>query len=121
MVEKKLKIGAHIRATRVRRGMKQSELAVRTGLQPSAISQFETGQRDPSPENLRKVAKALDVSTDYLLTGHEPLSAPGPQLQAVVRYAQSMSRDDLEMLRDFAELLAKKAASRIKEDRDAHP
>ena len=34
---------------------------------PSAISHFETGGRKPSFDNLRRLADALDVTTDYLL------------------------------------------------------
>jgi transcriptional regulator with XRE-family HTH domain len=49
------------------RGLSQSDLATKTGLQPAAISHFETGARRPSFENLRRLAVALDVSTDYLL------------------------------------------------------
>ena len=35
--------------------------------QASAISHFETGTRKPSFDNLRRLADALDVTTDYLL------------------------------------------------------
>lgn len=56
-----------LRAARDYRGLTQGELAERTGLQPSAISHFETGVRKPSFDNLRLLADKLDVTTDYLL------------------------------------------------------
>lgn len=56
-----------LRAAREKRDLSQEELATRTGLQPSAISHFETGSRKPSFDNLRRLADALDVTTDYLL------------------------------------------------------
>lgn len=49
------------------RGFSQDELAGRTGLKPAAISHFETGTRKPSFDNLRKLADALTVTSDYLL------------------------------------------------------
>jgi len=56
-----------LRAAREYRGLTQGELAQRTGLQPSAVSHFETGVRKPSFDNLRLLADKLDVTTDYLL------------------------------------------------------
>lgn len=49
------------------RELNQDELAERTGLQPAAISHFETGARKPSFDNLRKLADALRVTSDYLM------------------------------------------------------
>ena len=49
------------------RGMSQVELAKATGLPPSSIAHFEGGGRKPSFDNLRKLANALNVTTDYLL------------------------------------------------------
>jgi transcriptional regulator with XRE-family HTH domain len=104
-----------LRDAREVRKLTQADVARRTGLQPSAISQFETGQREPSHENLRKLASALGVTTDFLLNGTESVSVSAPQLRAVVRYAQSMSGDDLDMLKEFAEMLAKKAKAKLNE------
>ncbi|TRZ57850.1 MAG: XRE family transcriptional regulator [Rhodocyclaceae bacterium] len=56
-----------LRCAREYRGLNQGELAERAGLQPSAISHFETGTRKPSFDNLRLLADTLDVTTDYLL------------------------------------------------------
>lgn len=49
------------------RKLTQSDLARKAGLQPSAIAHFEAGRRKPSFANIRTLAIALDVSTDYLL------------------------------------------------------
>ena len=51
------------------RGLTQEKLAERSGLPPTSISHFENpqGTRKPSFDNLRRLAKALEVSTDYLL------------------------------------------------------
>jgi transcriptional regulator with XRE-family HTH domain len=94
-----------IRGARERRGLKQVELAQRAGLQPSAISQFENGQREPSPENLCRLADALGVTVDYLL-GRDKPELTGPQIQAVFRHAQKMDQDKLDELERFAKFLA---------------
>jgi transcriptional regulator with XRE-family HTH domain len=58
---------ARLRAARCRRRLPQGEVAERAFLDPSAISHFEGGHRAPSLANLRKLALAVGVSTDYLL------------------------------------------------------
>lgn len=104
-----------LREIREKRGLRQAELAKKMGLQPSAISQFETGAREPSTENIQKLASALEVTTDYLLAGTKELDFGGPRLRAVLQIAQNMSENDLEMLANFAEMLANKGKSRIVE------
>jgi len=56
-----------LREARERRKLSQGELANKAGFQSSAISHFETGTRKPSFDNLRRLADALNVTTDYLL------------------------------------------------------
>jgi transcriptional regulator with XRE-family HTH domain len=109
------KTADRIREARERRAMKQVELAQRAGLQPSAISQFENGQREPSPENLCRLADALGVTVDYLL-GRDKLQLAGPQIRSVVRHAEDMDQETLDELERFSRFLAeqdkrKKAAT----------
>jgi transcriptional regulator with XRE-family HTH domain len=49
------------------RGLNQSELARKAGMQPSAIAHFEAGRRKPSFANIRALAVALNTTADYLL------------------------------------------------------
>ena len=58
---------ARLREARELRDLNQGALAEKAGMQASAISHFETGSRKPSFDNLRRLADALDVTTDYLL------------------------------------------------------
>jgi DNA-binding XRE family transcriptional regulator len=48
------------------RGLTQKELAEIIGVQQAAIAQFESGKRDPSVKQLKKIATALDVEMDDL-------------------------------------------------------
>ena len=50
-------------------GLTQEALAEKCDLTPQAVSYAESGKRAMRPESLMKLAKALDVSADYLLTG----------------------------------------------------
>ena len=59
--------GERLMAARMKRDMNQAELAKKAGLQPAAIGHFERGRRKPSFANVRALAKALNVSSDYLL------------------------------------------------------
>ena len=101
-----------LRSAREHRQLSQSELATRAGLQPSAVSHFETGRRSPSFDNLKRLADALDVTTDYLLGRVDQpkgnTMAAGPTINALFRDAEKMSQDDLETLAGFAKMLAKK-------------
>lgn len=56
-----------LRGARERAWMTQARLAALAGLTPDWISQYETGRRKPSMDNLVRLADALRVSTDSLL------------------------------------------------------
>lgn len=59
--------GHNLRATRESCCMTQTELAAKTGLQPSAISHFEAGRREPSIRNLTRLCHSLETTPDVLL------------------------------------------------------
>ena len=62
-------LGARIAALRREAGLSQAELARRLQISASAMGMYEQGRREPSAEMLVDLAKELEVSTDYLLTG----------------------------------------------------
>lgn len=59
--------GERLLQAREARSLTQTELARLTSLQPSAIGHFEKNRRKPSFANIRTLAKALNVSSDFLL------------------------------------------------------
>lgn len=59
--------GQRLKEARERQGLSQSQLAERSQLQPSAIAHFEAGRRKPSFDNVRRLATALGVSSDFLI------------------------------------------------------
>jgi len=106
-----------LRAAREKRRLSQGELADRARFQASAISHFETGTRRPSFDNLRRLADALGVTTDYLLgrvTDAQALAGA----DKLHRHFDRLSNDDREMAEDFLKLLADKAENRAKKRGD---
>jgi transcriptional regulator with XRE-family HTH domain len=101
-----------LRAAREMRSLSQSELAEKAGFQPSAISHFETGGRSPSFDNLKRLADALSVTTDYLLGRSEHPTISGPMAGKLFRHAEKLTDDDLQALDSMAEALAKKNAKK---------
>lgn len=59
--------GNRIRQSRNKKNWSQQELANKIGTSKSVISGYETGKNDPSQTVVLKLAKALDVSINYLM------------------------------------------------------
>ncbi|MCI9077379.1 MAG: helix-turn-helix transcriptional regulator [Lachnospiraceae bacterium] len=61
--------GKRIMERRKKMGLTQEQLAEKSEVTTQFVSYAESGKRAMRPENLMKIAAALEVSTDYLLTG----------------------------------------------------
>ncbi len=105
-----------LRAARDVRKLSQSDLAERSGLQPSAISHFETGRRSPSFDNLRRLADALAVTIDYLLGRVEKPNTSGPRAEKMFRDWDKMSETDQETVARFTAMLAEKEKERSEDE-----
>jgi transcriptional regulator with XRE-family HTH domain len=109
-----------LKKIREARGLSQADLAKKTGLQPAAVSHFETGNRSPSFDNLRKLSDALGVSVDYLLgrideEQHGTGMAAAPRAQQLFRHAEKLSDASFEALEMMARALLEKEENRNKE------
>jgi transcriptional regulator with XRE-family HTH domain len=100
-----------LRAAREYRGFTQNDLAKLTGLNPAAVSHFETGGRKPSFDNLRLLADKLDVTTDYLLgrVEHFKELAGADELH---RHYNALQDADRKFADELITLLASKARKR---------
>lgn len=68
--EKLLKeIGSRVNAVRKQRRLTQEQVAEMMDVSIQMISNLEQGKKAIRPENLVKISRILQVSTDYLLTG----------------------------------------------------
>jgi transcriptional regulator with XRE-family HTH domain len=64
-------VGSNIRRIREKQGMSMGELAKKTGRHYTAIAQFEEGHRLPGLVNAVRVAHALEVTLDKLVSVEE--------------------------------------------------
>lgn len=103
-----------LRSARDYRGFSQGDLAEKTGLQPSAISHFETGSRKPSFDNLRLLADKLDVSTDYLLGLVDNFNDMAGA-STLHRHYNKLQGSDRKVADELIEMLANKAAAKTSE------
>lgn len=62
-------MGMRIYQRRKQKRWTQEELAEASGVTPQTISSAELGKKALRPENILKICDALEISTDYLLTG----------------------------------------------------
>ena len=62
-----MKFNANLKRIRIEKGLTQTQLAEACGVTGQAISNYESGIREPSLKTLKMQANALDVSVDELL------------------------------------------------------
>lgn len=94
------------------RGMTQTQLSEKSGLPSTSISHFENveGTRKPSFDNLRRLAKALEVTTDFLL-GRTDEPTGGSVNEELYRNVQLLTDAD----KQFAQDMIKKMIERNQE------
>jgi transcriptional regulator with XRE-family HTH domain len=97
------------------RELSQNDLADKAGMPASSIAHFEGGSRKPSFDSLRRIANALEVTTDYLLGRVED---PGLAQAADPLYRDigKLSGHDRDIAKDFLQMLARRNAA--KKDKD---
>ncbi|MCX7995998.1 MAG: helix-turn-helix transcriptional regulator [candidate division WOR-3 bacterium] len=61
------KVGKKVKEIRKQKGFSQEELAFRSGLHRTYISDIERGNRNVSVKNIEKIARALGVKPSGLL------------------------------------------------------
>lgn len=52
----------NLHVARVRRGLRQRDIAAQVGVAPQRISDFETGVRHPTPEQVSRLAEILGLT-----------------------------------------------------------
>jgi transcriptional regulator with XRE-family HTH domain len=71
-------LGRAVRQLRLRRGISQEELALRSRLQRKTIYQLEAAKADPRYGTLRSIAEVLGVRVVEVLTLADELEARAP-------------------------------------------
>ena len=92
-------LGERIALLRRSRGLSQSELARRLQISASAMGMYEQGRREPSVQVLVALARELEVTTDFLLTGSTPAISEDP-LPPLLAYCVDAADKKLEQRLD---------------------
>ena len=67
-------MGTRLKEWRTRRALSQQELADMAGTTKANISRIEHGLQIPRPATVRRLAAALGITTDELITWEAPMS-----------------------------------------------
>ena len=100
-----------LKAARELRHLSQAALAERAGTPATTISHFEAGARKPSFDSLRRLAMALEVTTDYLL-GLAEAPTQNAETDPLFRHGQNLTGRDRDIAREIVELLARRSAQK---------
>lgn len=98
-----------LRIARETRKLSQTALAAEARLPQSSIVHFEGGARKPSFDNLRRLANALQVTTDYLLGRTEEMGR-SVAADPLFRHVSKLSSSDRELASEFLQMLAARSA-----------
>ena len=104
-------------------GMLVKELAAKTGLKKHTIDTYLSVRgRMPAADVAVRIASALDVSVEYLITGKETAanknSVPfSPEIRHMARIAEKLNPDHKKIAVAFIETLKKHEETQIKEQR----
>lgn len=108
-----------MRELRKQKKITMKQLGVLVGCSESAISQYETGKREPDFETLLKIAEYFGVSTDYLLnTEKAPANTDGSMSKRELKFALFGNPNITDDLLDEVMSFAKFAEARDAEARD---
>ena len=105
-----------LKTARLLRDLSQSELAQKAGLQAASVSHFETGLRKPSFDNLKRLADALTITTDYLLGRSESMDSSNLEGIKLFRHYSRLPTEHQEMADSFLKMLADKAEQKRNAD-----
>ena len=98
-------------------GMLVKELAVCSGVKKKTIDSYlGTRNYTPSVDSAVKIAKALGVSVEYLVTGtdiikNRPLSSLPKDIQEIIAASESLNANDRQIILKLARMLKKNQKS----------
>jgi len=68
----KLELGRRIKAAREREGLSQFQLAMKLGITPGAVGQWELGMVSPKPLTMMRLPEILGMTSEELLESRTP-------------------------------------------------
>lgn len=94
-----------LKEERNRKKLSQNELANTVGVHVTNISRYERGENRPTTDVLKKLADALEVTTDYLMNG-SPNDLAGEsisdkELLSLFKRVNMLSNDKKKVVKEF--------------------
>ena len=93
----------NLKEARLRSGLSQKEVAENIGVAKSTYSLYESGNREPNVNTIKKIADCLNVSADTLLGLNDE-----PTTLAAHFDGEEYTEDELNEIRQFAEFVKNK-------------
>ena len=84
----------------------QSELANMIGTRQSTISGWKQNNNEPEAELLEPIAKALNVSLNWLITGKELLVPSRPEEQFLLEIYYHSNNDGKQRILEYAKFIS---------------
>jgi transcriptional regulator with XRE-family HTH domain len=109
-----MSLGEKIRELRRARDWSQGQFGIKIGVHEKNVSRYENDKSVPSAAMLRKIADALGVTIDYLLsdeaTNNNPVAAEirDPELLECFLEADKLNDDDREVVKKMVHAFAVK-------------
>ncbi len=85
-------LGDILRTARQEAGLSVRDLAAQVGVHFTHIGQLESGKRNPSPENLQRIAEVLNVDAEPLLA---MIGLPPPRMYFRRKFGVSEAEADV--------------------------
>lgn len=91
-------LGQRLKTLRKERGATQKDIAQILGISFQQLNKYESGQNLPPADMLGRLARALGVTTDYLITGQQTNGQPinNTRLLERFRVLEKFPNQDLE-------------------------
>ena len=96
------KFNENLKFAREKRGYSQNDMAESIGVAKSTYSLYESGNREPNVQTIKKIADVLNVSADELLGIEEPSTI------AAHFDGDEFTESELEEIKQFAEFVKNK-------------
>ena len=93
----------NLKAARERKNMTQKEVADNISVAKSTYSLYESGNREPNVNTIKKIADCLNVSADTLLGLNDELTTLAAHFDG-----KEYTEDELNEIRQFAEFVKNK-------------
>jgi len=93
-----MKLSEKITKLKKLKKLSQADLATATGISKDAISKYERGDANPSVEYAKRIAEALNVSLDYLVSDDDQQEVMDKETMNRIKAIQKMPEQEKDKI-----------------------